>query len=181
MMRFMTIAAMTALLTTGCATTPIRYLTLDMTPSGSIDEGASVQIDEIVLSDALRRPELLVQARKTEIEYYSDAHWVSSLSELVAEKLDAEFQSSSNAVDAVRLVIKLWQFSEDETVDPRCGRVKLSVSAWIPGTSFRDEPDWSASYEACTPIEGEDVSDVAAALSDSLAVIALQINKDLSR
>lgn len=179
MKKKMATAVAAVLLAAGCASTPVRYLTLDMTPSGS--GGAAVQIAEIELSDALRRPELLVQARETEIEYYSDAHWVSSLSELVAEKLEAEFGAPSADAEPVRLELKLWQFGEDETADPRCGRVKLSVAAWNPGASLRDDPDWSKAYEACTPVEGADVSDVAAALSGSLEEIALQIRTDVER
>jgi uncharacterized lipoprotein YmbA len=165
----------------GCASTPVRYLTLDMNSSGSNTETGHVVVDAVELSDALRRPELLVQADQTEIEYYSDAHWVSSLTELVTEKLAAEFGTARAAQNPSRLRIKVWHFGEDETVDPHCGRVKLSASAWAAESSLRDDPVWSDVYEECTPIEGDDVSDVAAALSTGLEVIALQIAEDLDR
>lgn len=165
----------------GCASTPVRYLTLDMDPSGSITYTGHVIVEEIELSDALRRPELLVQASETEIEYYGDAHWVSSLSELVIEKLEAEFGIANDAGNSARLRAKVWHFGEDETVQPRCGHVKLSVSVWWADSSSRDHPDWSQVYEACAPIAGDDVSDVVAALSTSLEVIALQIAKDLEK
>jgi len=165
----------------GCATKPVRYLTLDMDTSGSITSGGQVAIEAIELGDALRRPELLVQASATEIEYYGDAHWVSNLTELVTEKLESEFGSAEVGHDPVRLRAKVWHFGEDETADPRCGRVKISVSAWSADTSSRDDPDWSQVYEECVPIEGDDVSHVAASLSTALEVIALQIAGDAAR
>lgn len=180
-MKPITIALIFLSLAAGCASTPVRYLTLDMDSSGSVPSGAAIVVDEVELSDALRRPELLVQARETEVEYYGDAHWVSNLTELVTEKLEAEFGAVADGTDPVRLRLKVWHFGEDETGDPRCGRVKLSVWAWMPGTPARDNPDWSKPFETCTPVSGEDVSDVAAALSTSLEVIALQIGKDLAR
>ena len=165
----------------GCASTPVRYLTLDMDSSGTISSGGQFMVDGIELSDALRRPELLVQAGETEIEYYSDAHWVSNLTQLVTEKLEAEFGSVADGERPARLRAKVWHFGEDETAEPRCGRVKLSVSVWSAGTSSRDDPDWSNVYEECEPIAGDDVSDVAAALSRALEVIALQIVNDRTR
>ncbi len=165
----------------GCASTPVRYLTLDMNSSESIDNGGPVIVETVELSDALRRPELLVQARETEIEYYSDAHWVSSLTELVTEKLEAEFGAPAESGSPTRIRVKLWHFGEDETAEPNCARVKLSVSAWSKNSSLRDDADWSRMYEECVPILGDDVSEVAAALSTGLEVIALQIAEEVAR
>jgi len=165
----------------GCASAPVRYLTLDMDSSRSTTTSGHVVVEEIELSDALRRPELLVQTSETEIEYYGDAHWVSSLTELVTEKLEAEFGLADDQENPSRLRIKIWHFGEDETAEPRCGRVKLSVSVWFAGSSGRDDPDWSKPYEECVPIEGDDVSNVASSLSTALEVIALQIAEDSTR
>lgn len=175
------VTVVAALFFCGCASTPVRYLTLDMDSSGAISDGGHVVIEAIELSDALRRPELLVHAGHTEIEYYSDAHWVSSLTELIYEKLEAEFGPSGEGLQPARVRLKVWHFSEDETAEPRCGRVKLSVSAWAYGASLRDDALWSNVYEECVPITGTDVSDVAAALSTGLEVIALQITEDVKR
>ena len=164
----------------GCASTSVRYLTLNMDPSGTIPDSSYVVVESIELSDALRRPELLVQAQKNEIEYYSDAHWVSSLTELVTEKLEAEFSAASSGNQPVRIRAKIWKFGEDETAEPHCGRVKLAASAWQAGSSLRDDPNWSNTYEECVPIEGPDVSNVAEALSKGLEVIALQIANDVA-
>ncbi len=168
-----------AALVCGCASTPIRYLTLDMEPSGSAATTHRVVIDEIRLNDSLRRPELLVHARTHEIEYYSDALWVSNLAELMTEKFEAEFGSAAQGDSPIRLRIRVMQFEENETGEVRCGRVKLAVSGWMPDASVRADADWSKVYDACIPIEGEDVSDVAAALSAGLEVIALQIAQEI--
>jgi len=176
-----TVSIVLAAIAGGCASTSVRYLTLDMNSSGSNTATGHVFIDAVELSDALRRPELLVQASETEIEYYGDAYWVSSLTELVTEKLESEFGPADDAKNPSRLRVKVWHFGEDETVDPRCARVKLSVSVWPAESSVRDDPDWSRVYEECMPIKADDVSDVAAALSAGLEVIALQIAEDLDR
>jgi uncharacterized lipoprotein YmbA len=164
-----------ALIAAGCASTPpARYLTLDMTPSETAHDGG-FQIVRIELSDALRRPELLAEAGPTEIEYYSNALWVSNLGELVEEKLIAELGAGGDPLDQTQLAIMVWNFGEDDTGDPRCGHVKMSVSAWPAGFSIREEPAWTDVFETCNPIAGDDVTDIANALSEGLEEIAREI------
>lgn len=176
-----TAITLVAVIACGCASTSVRYLTLNMDPSGTMPDSGSVVVEDIELSDSLRRPELLVQAQQNEIEYYGDAHWVSSLTELVMEKLEAEFGVAADASQPARLSAKIWKFGEDETAETRCGRVKLSASVWPAGSSLRDDPGWTKIYEECVPIEGADVSNVAEALSKGLEVIALQIANDVAQ
>ena len=137
------------LLLAACTTTaPIRYYTLDMSPSGHTPVTANLQIEGIRTSEALSRSQIQIQTSPTRIDYYAAHEWAGGIGELVARKLAAEFAAaqsdgpdltlSGTLLDCTQVDIP--NRSEDEPRRRDSGRSKPSLRTTRPHKDLHSEP-----------------------------------------
>lgn len=176
------------LVAVGCVTLPKPlYFSLDMTaPPG---EGAgfaalddrSIKVDTITVSDKLVRRDVLIHLNETEFEYYHDAKWVSRLSDLIHEKLDAEFEPPTAAQDTPTFLLagRVLAFEQVDAEDGVYARIKLDTTLRREGES-RHEPALERTYFYYEPVdtEGPMPKVVADKLSEGMEQIAADIARD---
>jgi uncharacterized lipoprotein YmbA len=166
----------------GCIGTPnSRYFTLDLAPSANHVTDWQVEVEQIRLSDALTRPALVVETGATELEYYNNARWASSLEELVNEKLRAELVSLGRVEHRLRMRGKLLNFAENEAEAETRAHVRLYAEFWRESAPRFSPPDFQKSYEAFVLVGEDNLSAIAAALSRGLEQIASEIRQDIEQ
>lgn len=169
-------------LSAGCMGTPnARYFTLDLSPSANHVTNWHIDVEQIRLSDALTRPALVVETGATELEYYNDARWASSLEELVNEKLRAELGSSGSVEHQFRMRGKILNFAENEVEAETRAHVRLYAEFWRESAPRFSPPDFQKSYEVYVSVDEDNLSAVAAALSRGLEQIAGEIRQDVEQ
>ena len=165
----------------GCASvTPTRYYTLNMTPSANATSTAALQVDRVIVSQALSRKEILIKKSTTEVEYYASDQWVAGLDQLVAQKLNAEFgHPSAENANVIPLFVTVQGFEQIDTASGADAFLQLVIEARKPGESVRDQPFFSQVFEIRKSISGNKAPDVVQALSAGLEEVALQLAEAL--
>lgn len=170
---FSALATMTA-----CSSVPdSRYYTLDMNQSGTVEAPFQIEAGRFHANDALSKPEILIQATPTQIEYYALDQWASDLSEMIREKLQLEFGPA--AAPKFRVEGDILGFEQVDREGGADARVKLRIRAYDALESRSSEPVFRKTYEESSPAAQATADEVVSALSDSLEVIAVQIAHDL--
>ncbi len=171
-----------ALVCVGCATSsPVRYYTLDMAPSGGVETAFNIEIDRLRPSEALARKDILIKKSATQIEYYAGEQWAANVGELVAEKLQAEFGHPVEGRPTVIVRGAIQAFEQVDLPDGIAARVKLDLDIYAEDDRAYDKPMLKKAYEVTVPAKPASPDGVAAALSRALEQIAADVVKDLSR
>ncbi len=174
-------ATLIAMLTGGCASAPdINYYTLDMSPSGSKPPSVNIAISRMQVAESLSRTDILIQTSATEVEYYASDRWVSNISALVREKLQAEFGPSRPDQDTVSLSGEIYSFGQVDTAEGAESRIKISiiVTGSAPGGEQTRPVD--KVYDVTTSAASANPGAVVAALSKGLESIAASIASDIA-
>jgi hypothetical protein len=175
----------------GCVSLPKPlYFTMDMTTPPGQGTGSTVlqdrlvEIDAIRVTDKLVRRDILIRLGATELEYYHDALWVSRLSDIVAEKLRAEFATTPGEHRANLPVLSLYGTllaceQVDQTDGATYAHLKLHVTL-RPAGSSRFAAPVDKTYEFYEPVDpnGPFPAVVVSTLSEGLAILAGQIAAD---
>lgn len=168
-----------ALMLSACLSTPEnRYYTLAMRPSESTQPTFQIEVGRFHASDALARPELLIQASPTRVEYYAVDQWASDLAEMVQEKLQIEFGPAD--APAYRVEGDILAFEQVDLEGGADAHVKLRVRAYDANESRSAAPILRKTYDEMTPAAAATPEEVVSALSHALELIAVQIAADLS-
>ena len=164
-----------------CASAPeIRYYTLDMEPSGQVAPTVNLVVDQVRTTDALSRTQIMIQSSPTRIEYYAADRWVGAPSELVRQKLTAEF---GQPVDGRRTLVVSANVLSAEQVDVDGGaeaRMRLSVTIRDASLKRYLPPLLERTYEASRPASQATAGAVVEALSICAEEIARAIVSDTS-
>jgi len=161
----------------GCVhTTETRYYQLDMTPSGKVQAGLSLEMGRLGVADDLARREILVQKDATEIEYYADAQWAVSVPELVRRKLEAELGRAKPGEPAIVLDGDIQAFQQVDVPGGAEARVTLHLR-------FRKDSEvvFQNEYSRQFPARDPSPKAVAHALSRALEAIAADIAADAAK
>ncbi len=177
-----------------CMTLPKPlYFTLNM--STAPGEGAGytalenrqVAVDSIRVTDKLVRRDILIRLGETEVEYYHDTKWVARPSDLVAEKLAAEFMPPPrSAADAPPVLLLYGDLLAFEQVDADDGSVYAHIrlrAGLRPEGRGRHAAVHERLYEFLEPVaaDGPMPKAVVEELSHGLEVIAAEIARDANR
>ena len=154
------------------------YYTLDMRDSETVSTGFHVEVGRFVTSDALARPELLIQASPTRIEYYAIDQWASDLGEMVQEKLQVEFGEAESPT--YRIEGDILAFEQVDLDGGADAHVRLRVRGYDATQRRASEPLLRRTYDEVVPASEATPEAVVSALSDGLERIAVQIANDLS-
>lgn len=165
----------------GCAHTPEpRYYTLNMTPSGTVHPDCNIEVDRLRPHDALTRTDILVKKSSTQIEYYALDRWAASLSELVPEKLQAEFGDPDPQRKTIVVSGTILAFEQVDRSDGADAHIKLELDLRNAGASRYDTPLLRKQYEATLSAGAAEPASVVEALSKGLEEIAAEIAADAS-
>lgn len=176
--RFAVVVLVTGL--TACVSVPEgRYYTLDMRGSGDVETGLDVEVGRFHASDALSRPEILIQATPTRIEYYAVDQWASDLAEMVQEKLQREFGPAS-ALPAYRIEGDILAFEQMDLEGGAEAHVRLRVRGYDASERRSADAVLRKTYDEVVPAADATAEAVVAALSRALEAVAVQIATDLS-
>ncbi|MCC6694809.1 MAG: membrane integrity-associated transporter subunit PqiC [Candidatus Hydrogenedentes bacterium] len=165
----------------GCAHAPEpRFYTLDMTPSGKAAPSCNIEVERLRPHDALTRVDLMVKTSPTQIEYYALDRWAATLSELVPEKLRAEFGAPVAGRRTLVLSGTILAFEQVDTEEGANAHVKLDLELRNEGDSRYAAPILQKVYEIAVPAGRPAPADVVRALSAGLEALAAQIASDAS-
>ena len=168
-------------LAAGCARTPEpRYYTLDMASSGRVDAAYNLTVYRIQLHDSLARSDILIKESPTEVEYYANDHWASSVAELVQQKLTAEFGPPVEGRKSLRLSGTVLACGQVDVPGGAEGRVKLYIEVHDPEKKRYQRPLLEKIYEASWPASRPTAAAVVVALSQCVEQVAAEIAADLS-
>lgn len=168
----------------GCLSAPETptYHKLDMTPAGLAAPKYNIDVDRLRPTEALARPQILIQAGATQVEYYAREEWVpGGIGELVPEKLETEFGPVREGVPTLKMTGTILGFEQTEVHDKPTARVKLDTSFHWEGQSRYDQAALAKVYEVNVPMEKANGVAVAVALSRGLEQIAEQIVADVNQ
>lgn len=166
----------------GCASAPApRFYTLDMKPSGRAALNINVDIDRVRPSEALARPNILIETSSTTVDYYQSDQWVQELGALVAEKLAAEFGPRQNDRTTLVLYADLQACGQVDTPTGVEAHLKAEVSLRNEDIRRYDTPVLERTYEARKPAATPDASGVVAALSACVEEIAVLVAADIGK
>ena len=177
--RVAVLCAIAGALAGGCASTPEpRFYTLDMTPSRTVALETNVEVERLRPHDALTRVDILVKKTPTQIEYYALDRWAASLSELVPEKLRAEFGTHNPAHQTVVVSGDILAFEQVDRDSGAEAHIKLDLSLRDEGTGRYDKPLLRKRYEIYVPANQAHPAAVVEALSKGLEALASEIAVD---
>ncbi|MBP8131021.1 MAG: membrane integrity-associated transporter subunit PqiC [Candidatus Hydrogenedentes bacterium] len=191
-MRILGVAGV-VLVAAGCVSAPkLAYHTLDLAAASPSQASAvNVVVDQIRAAEPLRRNEILIKKSPTEIEYYATHQWAASLSELVTQKLGAEFGPRDPEKDTILVYGTLLAFEQVDTPEGAKVHVRLDVQFRPEGAGRYEEPALEAVYENALQQESsvaaqgasidETVRAVVRALSDRIGALAANIRADAAR
>ncbi|MCC6491159.1 MAG: membrane integrity-associated transporter subunit PqiC [Candidatus Hydrogenedentes bacterium] len=163
----------------GCAHSPEpRFYTLDMTPSGKAAASCNIEVERLRPHDALTRVDLMVKTSPTQVEYYALDRWAATLSELVPEKLRAEFGAPLAGRRTLVLSGTILAFEQVDTEEGANAHVKLDLELRNEGDSRYAAPLLQKVYEIAVPAGQPAPADVVRALSSGLETLATQIAAD---
>ncbi len=163
----------------GCASVPeIRYFTLDMSPSGEVEPAVNVAVERLRTAEALARKDILIKKSPTEIEYYAQDQWAATLTEIVTEKLSAEFAPPKEGRPSISITGTILGFEQVDVPSGAEARVKLDLAFQ---KNHRSDPLLEKVYEVSLPAEAKKASAVVLALSACLEQLAVQIVADAAQ
>ncbi len=163
----------------GCAHTPEpRYYTLNMTPSGTVHPDCNIEVDRLRPHDALTRTDILVKKSPTQIEYYALDRWAATLSELIPEKLQAEFGDPDPQRRTIAVSGTILAFEQVDRPDGADAHIKLELDLRNEGASRYDTPLLRKLYEVTLPANAAEPAAVVETLSKGLEEIAAEIAAD---
>lgn len=154
------------------------YYTLDMRDSENVETAFQVEVGRFATSDALSRPELLIQATPTRIEYYAVDQWASDLAEMVQEKLQVEFGPAE--MPTYRIEGDIVAFEQVDVENGADAHVRMRVRGYDAAQRRSSDPVLRKTYDEVVPAAEPTPEEVVAALSHALERIAVQIANDLS-
>ncbi len=155
--------------------------TLDMTPSGKAVARMNIDVAALRRSDALARNSILIRPSATSVEYFPQDRWAANVSNLVAEKLEAEFGAPETGRETVLLTGNIVAFERLDSAQGAAGHVKLDATLQGDSEGARERPLLWKMYEATAPAENNSAAAVAVALSRALEEIAVAVAADAER
>lgn len=155
--------------------------TLDMTPSGRAKARMNIDVTALRRSDALGRNNILIRPNATSVEYFQQDRWASNVSNLVTEKLEAEFGAPETGRETVQLTGNIVAFERIDTAQGAAGHVKLDATLQGENDGGRERPLLWKVYDATAPAENNSAAAVAVALSRALEEIAVSVAADAER
>ncbi len=156
---------------------PVQLYTLDMTSSGNAQCKHNVVFDRIATHDSLTRADILIVRDQTAVEHFSNERWASSLSELVPEKLAAEFGPLQDGRRTVRVSGMVSGFEQVELNGTREALAKLILEYRWEGS---DLPAVRRSYESRIPVEGTGAAATVKSLSKAMEDVAAKAAADIN-
>jgi ABC-type uncharacterized transport system auxiliary subunit len=161
----------------GCASAPpTRYYTLDMTPGVSAAPNrCNLEIEHLRLAGGLAREHILIKTSATQAEYYASDAWLSSLNELVEEKLAAAFGPATPGRPTLFVAGTILAFEQVDRGDRAEGTAKIDLAF----RADRSGPTiFRKTYAAAVAADEARPAAVVRALSRALEVIAEEIVRD---
>jgi len=176
------IVVLTAIVAAGCVSTPApRYYTLDMTPSGGATLKLNVEIESLRASEALARRNILIKKSPTEIEYYALDQWAAALSEIVGQKLEAEFGPFVEGRETLCVVGSILNFDHVDVADGVQAHARIEIEFRPEDASRYDKPLLKKTYDAVVPVEAGTAGAVVCGLSRCVEKIAADAAADANR
>lgn len=173
-----------------CVTLPKPlYFSLDMTTSPGEGagytalDGRLLDVDVVYVSDKLVRRDVLVQISETEHEYYHDAKWVSRLSDLIMEKLEAEFAPPADGEREADVLLSGRMQSFEQVDTPEGPHVLIKFDAairWAGESRYDPALERTYTYYERTAEDGPMPKAAVEQLSVGMEVIAAEIAEDVN-
>ncbi len=165
-----------------CASTPdINYFTLDMSPSGKVENALGFLVERFSTTESLSQSRILIQESPTRIEYYATDRWSSGIGELVQQKLAAELGPVAEGQRAFRVSGRVVAFEQVDGAAGAIGRTRLEVQIRDAQQKRYEEALLEKTYEATHAADAANADAVAVALSRATEAIAAEIAADVSR
>lgn len=162
-----------------CASAPkLETYTIDMTPSGTVQPGDSLEVVAFVVTEKLASSRIVIQESPTRIDAYATARWDSGIGGMVEQKLTSEFEQAGGGEPAMVVSGTVTAFEQVDGSDGPLGRVRLEVEIREAGSNRSEEPLLAKSYAAIRAAEGDNADAVVRALSRGLEDIAVEIAAD---
>ncbi len=166
----------------GCASAPeFNYYTLDMRSSGLAKPTANIEIAGIRPAEALARPEILIQAEPTRVEYYATDRWVSGIGSILSEKLLSEFGAPDSSRQTLALDGDVLAFGQIDTPGGAEAYIKVELSIRKTSQRRNEIPLFKKTYERKMPAASASPADVVKALSSGVEAIAAEVAQDIAR
>jgi uncharacterized lipoprotein YmbA len=173
------IAATLLPLLAGCASTPAKYYTLDMRPSGGAAAAVNITVDHIRVSDALAGKNIYIQQSPTEVTFYAAEQWTAPIDDLVREKLQAEFGDPQPGRRSLALSGTIMAFSQvDVDATTAEATVRLQAALREAGASRYEKPLLDRTYTATQRAAAPTAAEVVIALSRCIEALAAEIARD---
>ena len=167
-------------LVAGCASAPeFKYYTLDMRASGGATVSYNVEIEGLRPVDALARPDILIQAEPTRVEYYATDRWVSGIGSILSEKLQAEFGPSDPSRETIVVDGEILGFGQVDTPAGAEAFLKIQLAFRKSSQRRTDAPVLKKIYERTLPASTPSPADVVKALSSGVEAIAAEVAQDI--
>ncbi|GMW01073.1 MAG: hypothetical protein AMXMBFR84_22100 [Candidatus Hydrogenedentota bacterium] len=166
----------------GCASTPpTRLYTLDMTPTGLAKPECNIEVDHMRVHETLNRMDILILKSPTEVEYYASDDWAASLTELVSEKLKAEFGNPQEGRTTVLATGKVLAFGQNDTKEGPKGHVKIEMVYRTPEMDPYDPAIRKVTYETLLPVESDGPKGLVTTLTRGLEALARDMARDAEK
>lgn len=155
-----------------------RLHTLDPSPNSTLKPRYNLVVTRLRLNDTLTRADILVRNSPTSIDYYPEDRWASSLAEMIADKLNAEFGPPRNGIPTLNISGAILAFEALEASEPASARVALQLELrWADAA--RDAPPAKRHiYVRQYPVGSSGVPALVAALSKAVEEIAADLVND---
>ena len=151
-----------------------------MEPSGTVEPSVNLIVKRVRTSEALSRAQIMIQASPTKIEYYATDQWAGTLSELVEQKLTAEFGPPVEGRRTLDLVVMVLSCEQVDVVGGAEARMKLAVTMTDRAGDRSGQPLFEKTYDASSPASHPSAEAVVQSLSVCAEEIAAKIATDAS-
>ena len=157
----------------GCASVPkYRYYTIDMRPGAKLEPAVQIDSVRIDVTQALKRPEILIRTAPTQIDYCALDRWASGLDQQIAEKLLTEVAQAPETAPHLNVDGNLMAF--DQVDLPSGAEVHIKLEVHVASLQFQKmyshtEPASASSAQASVDALSRATEAIAKELAAGLA------------
>ncbi len=163
----------------GCASAPdARYYTLDMNRSGEALPTVNLEVEALRAADTLTRPQIMIQASPTRVEYYAVDQWAGSLSELVTRKLRTELGPPEEGRRTMAVSGTLLECGQVDVAGGAEAELQLRLTVRDAQEAVSGRPLLERTYSCRRRADAVHPEAVAVALSRCLETIAAELAVD---
>lgn len=172
----MRIALIATMILAGCGSSPtIDYYTLSMNPSNEAEPTVNMIVERFGTTEALARPQIMIAASDTRVEYYARANWVSGVGEQVQRKLQTEFGEPREGRPTYLLSGTVTALEQVDVADGARARLEVEVEVRSTEGKRYEDPLLRRTFSAERPAAAG-----PAAVVDALSECAEQIAADIA-